>query len=54
VPTDVYVPEELVLRYIRYPVAPVTEFQLTVIWLDEFAVAVTPVGALGGSTCVVA
>jgi hypothetical protein len=47
VPTDVYVPPEVKLRYTVYPVAPVTAVQLTVILVDEAAVAVTPAGALG-------
>ena len=47
VPTLLYVPEELVLRYTLYHVAPVTADQLTVILVDDAAVAVTPVGVVG-------
>ena len=36
------------LRYTLYPVAPVTDDQLTLMLLDDSAVAVTPVGAAGG------
>ena len=38
------------LRYTLYPVAPVTAGQLTLILLDDSAVAVTPVGAAGIDT----
>jgi hypothetical protein len=41
------VPSELELRYTLYSVAPETAFQLMVMLLDEFAVAVTPVGVAG-------
>jgi hypothetical protein len=41
------VPPELELRYTVYPVAPGTAVQLTVILVDEAAVAVTPVGVAG-------
>jgi len=48
VPTSVYVPDALVLRYTLYPVAPVTEYQFTVMLLpDDCAAAVTFDGAAG-------
>ena len=47
VPVSVNVPEELVLRYTRYPVAPDTEFQLTVILPVDTAAALTPAGVPG-------
>ena len=47
-------PEELVLRYTLYPVAPVTLDQLTLILLDDSAAAVTPVGVSGFDNEVVA
>ena len=46
VPTLVYVPEALVLRYTLYPVAPVTDDQLTVMLVVEAPVALTPVGTV--------
>jgi len=48
VPSWIYGPEELAPRYTLYPVAPATEFQLTVmLLLDGCAVAVTFDGAAG-------
>jgi hypothetical protein len=47
VPTWLYVPEELELRYTLYPMAPVTADQLTVMLVDDAAVAVTSVGVVG-------
>jgi hypothetical protein len=41
------VPEELELRYTLYPVAPVTEDQLTVMLVVDAAVAVTSAGLAG-------
>jgi hypothetical protein len=43
----VYPLETLVDRYTLYPVAPLTVFHVTVMLLDEAAVAFTPAGALG-------
>ena len=40
-------PVVLVSRYILYPVAPDTEFQLTVMLLEDISVADTPMGVSG-------
>jgi hypothetical protein len=47
VPIREYVPEELLERYTKYPLAPETEFHDTLILLEDTAEAYTEEGADG-------